>query len=475
MTTNLGTGSTGGRDRYVDVPPRAIEKLQNDVPAEPLKKLKKVELIEEYCGRFLVEVHAGRDDQQEGEVETEEERLRSHYRNVQALLTVLEGHAAGMIGNPDVVRDVQGVLLQKLVAITRNIALLSSSGTFATSSSAWALVRTFLELWAASRIISRSEDGEERRAQACRWKAQQEESGQTIRKFGERFSASWGSQEVDVLRANFDEPQLSIGDVEPVSIKCADTFAWVHDTGTRVDSLEVDECFRRVKTDEAEVWSVQRLKTAPQGTVRIRQGTAAPELRGGLPTGTVKWFGDEKGFGFITPDEAGKDLFVHHSDILGEGYKSLTQGAKVEFESEEGPKGPKAKNVLTIGATTEAEIDGETVVFVGKIKVISMAAAIGEADGQVELLNLLHVAVHLDAVHAASTIATTNPSVLLYTILPALRAAFDGVESSDRNELIGPVHESLEAEARQLGFPTNPRRPMPFVIPLPPADAPPAG
>jgi cold shock protein len=67
-----------------------------------------------------------------------------------------------------------------------------------------------------------------------------------------------------------------------------------------------------------------------------------------MATGTVKWFSDEKGFGFITPDEAGKDLFVHHSAIMGEGYKSLAEGAKVEYESEEGPKGPSAKDVRTI-------------------------------------------------------------------------------------------------------------------------------
>jgi CspA family cold shock protein len=67
-----------------------------------------------------------------------------------------------------------------------------------------------------------------------------------------------------------------------------------------------------------------------------------------MPTGTVKWFSDEKGFGFITPDEAGKDLFVHHSAIDGDGYKSLAEGAKVSYESEQGPKGPAAASVKAL-------------------------------------------------------------------------------------------------------------------------------
>ena len=64
-----------------------------------------------------------------------------------------------------------------------------------------------------------------------------------------------------------------------------------------------------------------------------------------MPTGTVKWFSDEKGFGFITPDEGTKDLFVHQSGIVGDGYKSLSEGAKVSYESESGDKGPRAVNV----------------------------------------------------------------------------------------------------------------------------------
>ena len=67
-----------------------------------------------------------------------------------------------------------------------------------------------------------------------------------------------------------------------------------------------------------------------------------------MPTGTVKWFSDEKGFGFITPDEAGKDLFVHHSSIQGHGFKTLAEGAKVSYEAEQGPKGPAAANVSLI-------------------------------------------------------------------------------------------------------------------------------
>jgi cold shock protein len=67
-----------------------------------------------------------------------------------------------------------------------------------------------------------------------------------------------------------------------------------------------------------------------------------------MPTGVVKWFNDEKGYGFITPDDGSKDLFVHQSAIAGEGFRSLTEGAKVEFESESGEKGPRAINVQAI-------------------------------------------------------------------------------------------------------------------------------
>jgi CspA family cold shock protein len=64
-----------------------------------------------------------------------------------------------------------------------------------------------------------------------------------------------------------------------------------------------------------------------------------------MATGTVKWFNDDKGFGFITPDDPGKDLFVHHSAIQATGFKTLAEGAKVRYDAEAGPKGPAAANV----------------------------------------------------------------------------------------------------------------------------------
>jgi len=67
-----------------------------------------------------------------------------------------------------------------------------------------------------------------------------------------------------------------------------------------------------------------------------------------MAAGTVKWFSDEKGFGFITPEDQSKDLFVHHSAIVGNGYRSLAEGAKVSYDAETGPKGPNAVNVQAV-------------------------------------------------------------------------------------------------------------------------------
>lgn len=68
-----------------------------------------------------------------------------------------------------------------------------------------------------------------------------------------------------------------------------------------------------------------------------------------MATGTVKWFNDAKGYGFIAPDDGSKDLFCHHTSIVSEGFRSLAEGQKVEFEVEQGQKGAQAANVRPLG------------------------------------------------------------------------------------------------------------------------------
>ncbi len=67
-----------------------------------------------------------------------------------------------------------------------------------------------------------------------------------------------------------------------------------------------------------------------------------------MPRGTVKWFNDSKGYGFIARPDGEEDVFVHYSSISGEGYRSLVEGAEVEFDVEAGAKGPRAQNVVVI-------------------------------------------------------------------------------------------------------------------------------
>jgi CspA family cold shock protein len=80
--------------------------------------------------------------------------------------------------------------------------------------------------------------------------------------------------------------------------------------------------------------------------LRVRSAHTQEEFN--MATGTVKWFNDDKGFGFITPDDNSKDLFVHHSGINSSGFKSLAEGAKVSYDAEAGDKGPKAVNVTAL-------------------------------------------------------------------------------------------------------------------------------
>jgi len=82
------------------------------------------------------------------------------------------------------------------------------------------------------------------------------------------------------------------------------------------------------------------------GRVRPRQLVVSLDMRKAeMPEGVVKWFSADKGYGFITPDDGGKDLFVHFNAIQGDGFRSLDEGQRVSFEATEGPKGPQATSV----------------------------------------------------------------------------------------------------------------------------------
>jgi len=104
---------------------------------------------------------------------------------------------------------------------------------------------------------------------------------------------------------------------------------------------------RQVERAKSRVIGPRRLVTTQDDSKTTKDlGTTQGESR--LAKGTVKWFSEQKGYGFITPDEGGKDLFVHFSSIIGEGFRNLEDGQQVEFEAAEGQKGPEAQSVRLV-------------------------------------------------------------------------------------------------------------------------------
>ena len=99
-------------------------------------------------------------------------------------------------------------------------------------------------------------------------------------------------------------------------------------------------------TDEAELATVPALFGALGSHPKRPKAVGEGKFKA---TGTVKWFNDSKGFGFITPENGQKDCFVHHSAIQGSGFKTLAEGERVEFDIVQGQKGPAAENVTKLG------------------------------------------------------------------------------------------------------------------------------
>src|SRR5919197_3600258 len=106
-------------------------------------------------------------------------------------------------------------------------------------------------------------------------------------------------------------------------------------------------CYRRKRPGQVSrlARKCRSSQSLPQSFLRVSQHRT---LEDQMATGTVKWFNDDKGFGFITPDEGTKDLFVHQSGIVADGFRSLSEGAKVSYNEEASDKGPRAIDVTPV-------------------------------------------------------------------------------------------------------------------------------
>ena len=143
----------------------------------------------------------------------------------------------------------------------------------------------------------------------------------------------------------------AVGDAHPLRQPCRQLVEAVRDAHLRATTTtEVIQEFahvrsrRRPRHDAAAFF--YDLRSPAHGAGKQYQSGAPPVMA--RLTGTVKWFNDAKGFGFITPENGEKDCFVHHTAIQAEGYKSLTEGQRVEFDVVQGQKGPAAQNVVKL-------------------------------------------------------------------------------------------------------------------------------